>query len=345
MKTRPSYYTKHFTRDQSYVMVEAWCHAHDQGLATWHRGKGPDAIPWILYMSDGAMEEWYSIVHYRWMNDALQRRIEREPRFIHTSIVSYRKQLAVIEPYWRRKTIRSLAELTRFIDRCFEIAPLFTIWYYASTDERTPGPIRNEAMAVRKHDVFFDECDRTFRSAYRRLFPKANGFEATIVRKELGQAPSLRILRERKAHSVVIPGRLPVVTTIDRFLKRNPTIRLRNEKGSYDARTATLTGQSVFPGKVRGTVKVIRRIDQCDEVVNGDILVCPMTTPNLLPAMKRAAAFVTEEGGITCHAAIVAREMKRPCVIGTKIATRVFKDGDRVEVDANHGIVRILKRG
>ncbi len=69
-----------------------------------------------------------------------------------------------------------------------------------------------------------------------------------------------------------------------------------------------------------------------------------MTTPEMVPVMKRAAAFVTDEGGITCHAAIVSREMKKPCIIGTKIATKVLKDGDLVEVDANRGIVRILER-
>jgi pyruvate,water dikinase len=68
-----------------------------------------------------------------------------------------------------------------------------------------------------------------------------------------------------------------------------------------------------------------------------------MTTPNYLIAMKRAVAFVTDEGGITCHAAIVAREMQKPCIIGTKIATQVLKDGDLVEVDANKGIVKIIK--
>jgi pyruvate,water dikinase len=52
---------------------------------------------------------------------------------------------------------------------------------------------------------------------------------------------------------------------------------------------------------------------------------------------------VTDEGGVTCHAAIVAREMKKPCIIGTKIATKVLKDGDLVEVDANKGVVKILK--
>jgi len=60
--------------------------------------------------------------------------------------------------------------------------------------------------------------------------------------------------------------------------------------------------------------------------------------------MERAAAFVTDEGGILCHAAIVAREMSKPCVTATKNATKVLKDGDLVEVDANNGVVRILER-
>lgn len=75
----------------------------------------------------------------------------------------------------------------------------------------------------------------------------------------------------------------------------------------------------------------------------GDVLVTSMTTPNMVPIMQKAAAFVTDEGGITCHAAIVAREMKKPCVIGTKIATKIFKDGDVVEVDATAGIVKKIQ--
>lgn len=72
----------------------------------------------------------------------------------------------------------------------------------------------------------------------------------------------------------------------------------------------------------------------------GDILVSIATDPDIVPAMKKAAAIVTEQGGVTSHAAIVSRELNIPCVIGTKIATRVLKDGDRVEVDANKGIVK-----
>ncbi len=99
-------------------------------------------------------------------------------------------------------------------------------------------------------------------------------------------------------------------------------------------------GMIAYRGIVRGTVKIVRRVTELDKVKEGDILVTQMTFPAFLPAMNRAAAFVTDEGGVTCHAAIVAREMKKPCVIGTKNATKVFKDGDRVEVDADKGIVR-----
>lgn len=80
------------------------------------------------------------------------------------------------------------------------------------------------------------------------------------------------------------------------------------------------------------------------KVKKGDILVSPMTTSAFMPAIKKATAIVTDEGGITCHAAIVSRELNTPCIIGTKIATQVLKDGDIVEVDANKGIVRLIKK-
>ena len=68
-----------------------------------------------------------------------------------------------------------------------------------------------------------------------------------------------------------------------------------------------------------------------------------MTDPDMVPAMKRAGAIVTDEGGITCHAAIVSRELQVPCIIATKIATKVFKNGDLVEVNATTGTIRMLR--
>jgi pyruvate,water dikinase len=67
-----------------------------------------------------------------------------------------------------------------------------------------------------------------------------------------------------------------------------------------------------------------------------------MTRPEYMPAILKAAAIIADEGGITCHAAIVSRELGIPCIVGTKIATQALKDGDLVEVDADKGIVKIL---
>ena len=76
----------------------------------------------------------------------------------------------------------------------------------------------------------------------------------------------------------------------------------------------------------------------------GDVLVTGMTRPEFVPLMKKSSAIITNEGGITCHAAIISRELGKPCIIGTKIATKVLHDGDLVEVDADNGVVRILER-
>ena len=101
---------------------------------------------------------------------------------------------------------------------------------------------------------------------------------------------------------------------------------------------------SGFKGKVQGIVTIVKSENDLKKVKKNNILVAPMTLPHFISAMEKASAFVTDEGGITCHAAIVAREMKKPCIIGTKIATKVLHDGDLVEVDANKGVVRIIKK-
>jgi phosphohistidine swiveling domain-containing protein len=105
----------------------------------------------------------------------------------------------------------------------------------------------------------------------------------------------------------------------------------------------SISGQVAYPGKAKGLVKIVNAVADIKKFQAGDILVSFSTNPSLVPAMNRAAAIITNTGGITCHAAIVSREMKKPCIIGTKIATRILKDGDLVEVDADKGVVKIIK--
>lgn len=106
----------------------------------------------------------------------------------------------------------------------------------------------------------------------------------------------------------------------------------------------TLEGQSAYNGKIQGRVKVINTVSELGKIHEGNILVSHMTNPDIVPAMKMARAIVTDLGGITCHAAIVARELKKPCIIGTKITTKVLKDGDLVEVNADVGTVTVIER-
>lgn len=105
-----------------------------------------------------------------------------------------------------------------------------------------------------------------------------------------------------------------------------------------------LRGQTAQPGRTTGAVRIIIRAKDIARMNRGDILVSIATDPDIVPAMKRAGAIVTDQGGITSHAAIVSRELGIPCVIGTKIATQVFKDGDLVEVDATVGVVRRVRK-
>lgn len=97
-------------------------------------------------------------------------------------------------------------------------------------------------------------------------------------------------------------------------------------------------------GHAIGKAKIILSQADFSKFEQGDILISPMTTPDFVPLMKKAAAIVTDEGGVTCHAAIVSRELGVPCVIGTQIASKVFKDGELIEVKANHGVVRRVEK-
>jgi pyruvate, water dikinase len=115
------------------------------------------------------------------------------------------------------------------------------------------------------------------------------------------------------------------------------------KKEKIESGADTFKGNCASSGFAKGIVKIINKPEEMEKMEKGNIMVSHTTFPSLVPAMKKAAAIVTEDGGITCHAAIVARELKTPCVTGIKIITKVLKDGDMVEVDANEGIVKILK--
>ena len=101
----------------------------------------------------------------------------------------------------------------------------------------------------------------------------------------------------------------------------------------------TVQGTSSFVvGKlIIGTAKLHLSFSGTTNIRKGDVLVTGMTNPQLIPMLKNAAAIVTDEGGLMCHAAIISRELKIPCIVGTKDATQIFKNGDMIQVDTQTG--------
>lgn len=123
-----------------------------------------------------------------------------------------------------------------------------------------------------------------------------------------------------------------------RFAKQH----IKEESAATKAPRGPLRGTVAFPGVVKGSVRIVNNVDQMSAMKQGEILVSIATSPNIVGAMKKAAAIVTDEGGLTCHASIVSRELGIPCVVGTIFGSSVLRDGDRVRVDARRGIVEKL---
>ncbi|HLC66217.1 MAG TPA: PEP-utilizing enzyme [Candidatus Nanoarchaeia archaeon] len=125
------------------------------------------------------------------------------------------------------------------------------------------------------------------------------------------------------------------------FMLKNDKIAFRYGKVLIEKTSSGVAyGKCAYPGKATGIVRIVNNPQQMTKFSEGNILLSINTNPELMSAIRKAAAIVTDEGGMLCHAAISARELGIPCIIGTGNATRAFQNGDQVEVDAHLGIVR-----
>lgn len=133
----------------------------------------------------------------------------------------------------------------------------------------------------------------------------------------------------REKNKIFITQTRPITTLTKRV----------SENSIKEARLPILTGVGASPGVSSGIVKVLKSAKEIDKVVKGDVLVSVMTSPDFVPAMKKASAIITDKGGQTSHAAIVSRELGIPCVVGTKNATTTLRDGSVVSVDGAKGFI------
>lgn len=156
---------------------------------------------------------------------------------------------------------------------------------------------------------------------------------------EKGDIPARETLDQRQQGYVYIGGEVHPMSNFKEFLFEH-VITLEDESVHKDTSVSGTVAKA--GGLIQGKVQVIYNSEDVHTFIPGSILVTPMTSPEYLLVMKNATAIITDEGGLTCHAAITARELNVPCIIGTKVATKIFQDGDMVEVDAQRGMVKKL---
>jgi len=171
---------------------------------------------------------------------------------------------------------------------------------------------------------------------------KLVSYEEMINYLKNGDVVTQEVIKERKEAWAVLSldGKISIIsgkTSIKATAKK-----YKIEDVQLQASQKVVKGRPACLGKVTGKVKIIMNIKEINKIKQGDILITPMTTPDFVPILKKVIAIVTDEGGVTCHAAIVSREFNIPCIVGTGNATKVFKDGDVIEVDANLGVAKII---
>jgi phosphoenolpyruvate synthase/pyruvate phosphate dikinase len=149
--------------------------------------------------------------------------------------------------------------------------------------------------------------------------------------------------RREKGYVVYVPYDGKIEVSYNNLESEHNLLNESLRKGNNN-KTNEIIGQIGHRGFARGRVRIIKSAENFNSFKRGEILVSGMTRPEYVPLMHKAKAIITDEGGITCHAAIVSRELNKPCIIGTRFATQILKDGDLVVVDAEKGIVKIIKK-
>jgi phosphohistidine swiveling domain-containing protein len=158
---------------------------------------------------------------------------------------------------------------------------------------------------------------------------------AEINKWQKGEKLQKEINKRKIAYRLIMQNN-KISFTADNVL----TVENEIERAYFANEEKEIRGVVACSGNAQGRVKIIKSSQDMKYFNYGDILVTIMTSPDFVVVMKKAAAIITDEGGLTSHAAIISRELEKPCIVGTRSASRILKDGDLVEVDANLGVVR-----
>jgi len=247
----------------------------------------------------------------------------------------------LVEKTLLEKPALSKKEFLSFLDRLRDGWVWWDcMWWMIEYYDKHNLPM-DDLIAVRKRtEHLAPGISETIRNSLRKLFPQKEEFIDVISLKEVesGILPSDDVLRKRLKNFVYTDA-----TLYDSIDKVKNIFDIDIER--IDVKDKIIfKGQAVVPGKVKCFVRRVETASDVRKFQQGEILVSSTTTPDFLPAMEKAGAILSEHGGAISHAAITSRELNKPCIVGIKGLTDSLKTGDYVEVDANTGVVRILKK-
>lgn len=299
----------------------------------------------ILFVNAGFGKTavWYGKDELYEIFDESGRRTQDKRFFSLISEYLHRYNAKLLQYKTGKKKITTFADLKKFYDLWIAWWSPMAIAFVLPESKTASNQIKKKALVLRKQtEKLSDDWDRIFVKAASIIFPKLADIMHLMTDDEIfKQKFVLSVVKKRENGYVFFNGKLYSPQQLDNVLAKN---RLFLQEKAVKETITTIKGSEAYKGTTNGFVRVIYSKRQLPNFKEGEILVTEMTSPDYVPAIKKSAAVVTDEGGITSHAAIVARELKKPCIIGTKIATKILKDGDLVEVDANKGVVRIIKR-
>lgn len=345
-KAQPKKFLKSYNRFIPLIAADYWNKAETNGIARLTDGK-IQYTPLFIYRLNQGTDIYYEDIDWKIEEKIIPYFQNRQKKFNALS-AEYLKECREIEKLSKKSDPKTLTKLFRLISSAWPklsiIVPLGD-----SLENGNKSLIAKRSLTIREQtaNVMYSAAD-CFIRIIKKIVPKSHQEYAnflTYQEVKSNNLPPLNNLKLRKRGYIYYQEKIFVNLSVHDFEKMFNAVINDDLEGKSAEKNKLIKGMTAMSGKVIGRVIIIKERQDLKKVKKGGILVSSMTTtvPDCLLAMDRAAAFVTDEGGITCHAAIVAREMKKPCVIGTNNATRVLKNNDLVEVDANKGIVRILK--
>jgi len=338
MKKSSILFYKTYTRNTALILQQLWPTALEEGIKK--LGIVNKYSPAIVdFTVNGICEIWERDQAVRDIKKQFVSVCRKEPRKALLFLKWFQAGVRSLEPIWQKDSLNSLVELKKFVSQVKKYMPGDMFITYVGVDRRIQGSIKKLAAKLRAQDHYFVSTNQVIINSLRKIFPQLKNYVEVLKIEDLDYPPTVFEMRRRWQKYICTSDGYSKIETLQEYARRHHYI-FEEEKPNRIKNG--LRGSAANLGQAQGRVKLVFSQRDLSKVKLGDIIVSPMTTADMMPAIRKAAAIVTDEGGLLCHAAIVSRELNKPCLLATKAATKILKDNDLVEVDVYKKIVKKL---